>query len=63
MPKIFECGAFIYGVVFVMVTTITWSGACVHLNFLPKLRILWALNCSYTYFVLVGRCLWVAIGV
>ena len=28
----FGCGAFIYGVVPVMVTTITWSGACVCLN-------------------------------
>ena len=30
------CGAFIYGVVLVMVTTITWSGACVHLNLFTK---------------------------
>ena len=28
----FGCGAFIYGVVPVTVTTITWSGACVCLN-------------------------------
>ena len=28
----FGCGAFIYGVVPVMVMTITWSGACVCLN-------------------------------
>ena len=62
MCQIFECGAFIYGVVLVTVTMITWSEACVRLNFLPKRRVLWALNYGYTYFVLVGRGLWVAIG-
>ena len=34
--KIYECGAFIFGGVLVTVTTITWSGACVHLNFFAK---------------------------
>ena len=51
----FGCGAFIYGVVPVTVTTITWSGACVRLNFSPKRRVLWALNYGYTYFLLVGH--------
>ena len=36
MPIFLGCGAFIYGVVLVTVTTITWSGACVHLNFFAK---------------------------
>ena len=61
--KIYECGAFIHGVVLVTVTTISWFGACVHLNFSPKRRVLWALNYGYTYFVLVGRWLWIVIGV
>ena len=34
--KIFGYGAFIYGVVPVTVTTITWSGACVRLNLFTK---------------------------
>ena len=59
----FGCGAFIYGVVPVTVTTITWFGACVRLNFSPKRSVLWALNYSYTYFVLVGCWLWIVIGV
>ena len=42
--KIFECGTFIYGVVLVTVMTISWFGDCVHLNFSPKRRVLWALN-------------------
>ena len=63
VPKFYECGAFIYGVVLVTVTTISWFGACVHLNFSPKRRVLWALNYGYTYFVSVGRWLWIVIGV
>ena len=38
-------------------------GDCVRLNFSPKRRVLWALNYGYTYFVLVGRWLWIVIGV
>ena len=59
--KKFECGAFIYGVVLVTVMTIlVW--ACVRLNFSPKRRVLWALDYGYTCFVLVGRWLWIVIG-
>ena len=61
--KIYWCGAFIYGVVLVMVMTISWFGACVHSNFWPKRRVLWALNYGYTYFVLVGHWLLIVIGV
>ena len=61
--KIYECGAFIYGLVLVTVMTISWFGACVRLNFSPKRRVSWALNYGYTYFVLVGRWLWIVIGV
>ena len=60
--KVCECGAFIYGGVLVTVTTISWFGACVRLNFSPKRRVLWAVNYGYTYFVLVGRWLWIVIG-
>ena len=58
------CGAFIYGVVLVTVMTITWSGACVHLNpFFSKRRVLWAFYLrSRLFFVLVGQGLCVAIG-
>ena len=62
VPKL-KCGAFIYGVVFVTVTMIFWFESCVRLNFLPKRRVLWALNYGYTYIVLVGRWLWIIIGV
>ena len=38
-------------------------GLCVFEPFLPKRRVLWALDYGYAYFVLVGHGLWVAIGV
>ena len=47
--KIYECGAFIYGVVLVTVTMILGLGRCVRLNFLSKRRVLWALCYGYTY--------------
>ena len=49
--KIYECGASIYGVVIVTVTTIFWFGACMRLNFSPKHRVLRALSFGYTYCV------------
>ena len=60
--KIYECGAFMHGEVLVTVTTISWFEAVCILSFLPKRRVLWALGYSYTYFVLVGRWLWIVIG-
>ena len=63
MPKFMSVGLFVYGVVLVTVTTIFWFGSCVRLNFSPKSRVLWALNYGYTYIVLVGRWLWIVIGV
>ena len=61
--KIYVCGASIYGVVFVTVTTIFWFGAGVPFELSPKRRVLWALNYGYTYFVLVGCWLRIVIGV
>ena len=59
--KIYECGASIYGMVLVTVTTIFWLGACVRLHFSPNRRVLWALNYICTYCVsgtLVSDCYW-----
>ena len=46
-----------------MVMTIFGFGSCVHLNFSPKCRVLWALNYGYPLIVLVGCWLWIVIGV
>ena len=51
------CGAFIFGVVFVTVMTITWPGACACLNLLPKRRF-----CEPFISMLVGHGLWVLLG-
>ena len=61
--KIYDCGTFIYEVVLVTVTRIFGLRRCVHLNFSPKHRVLLALYYGYTYIVLVGRWLWIVIGV
>ena len=60
--KIYECGAFMHGEVLVTVTMISWFEAVCILSLLPKCRVLWALGYRYTYFVLVGRWLWIVIG-
>ena len=60
--KNFECGAFIYGVVLCYGYDNFLVWACVRLNFSPKRRVLWALDYGYPCFVLVGRWLWIVIG-
>ena len=50
-------GFYFFGVVLVMVMTITWPGACACLNLLPKRRF-----CEPYISVLVGHGLWVLLG-
>ena len=59
--KIYDCGTFIYGVVLVTVTTTLSLGHCVRWNFAET----WGFVdfvLRLHLFVLVGRWLWIVIG-
>ena len=63
MPKFMSVGLSFVGWFLLWLGQFFWFGSCVRLNFSPKHRVLWALNYGYPYIVLVGRWLWIVIGV
>ena len=63
VPKFMSVGLLFMGWCLLRLRRFLGFGSCVRLNFSPKRRVLWALNYGYPYIVLVGRWLWVVIGV